>query len=76
MPRYGMTLRPPGYGGVPIGVSWHYVEAPTVRLLAQYRKPGSVEELPQGRYPHGTIETSRELTAAELSHFDIVKVEG
>ncbi len=66
MNRYRTTLRPASGGGVPEGVHWNYVEAPSMPDLAN--RP----DLPVSRYRYGVIETDRPLTEAELSHFDIV----
>ncbi len=66
MPRYRTTLRPAGFGGLPQGVGYIYVEAPP-DLVESMRWIG-----PVSRHRYGVIETDRELTAAELDHFDIV----
>jgi hypothetical protein len=64
--RCRTTLRPASFGGLPAGVGWNYVEAPAMFGLAN--RP----DLPTSRHPYGVIETDRELTPAELAHFDIV----
>lgn len=68
MARYRTTLRPASFGGVPSGIGWRYVEAPADLLL-----PGAMPaSMPRSRHRYGVIETDRELTPAELEHFDIV----
>ncbi len=67
MARYRTTLRPAGFGGLPSGVGWRYVEAPDDLLL-----PGSMPPtMPRSRHRYGVIETDRDLTPEELDHFDI-----
>lgn len=68
---YRTTLRPAGFGGLPIGVSWRYVELPRDDF---YR--GHLPLVAVSRHRYGVIETDRELTPAELRHFDIEPVEG
>jgi len=66
--RYRTTLRPAGFGGVPMGVQWHYVELPRDH-------PGHLfQDTPRGTYNFGVIETDRPLTKAEMEHFDIIAV--
>jgi len=66
MNRYRTTLRPAGFGGLPAGVGWRYVEAPTDGLCPS--------DIPPSRHRYGVIETDRALTSGELSHFDIEPV--
>jgi hypothetical protein len=63
--RYRTTLRPASGGGLPADLGWRYVEAPSGFFI---NRP----DLPTSRYLYGVIETDRELTPAELDHFDIV----
>lgn len=70
MPRYRTTLRPPGGGGIPAGVRWRYVELPPGDLDLHTR----LRQIPISRYFYGVIQTDRELTPAELRHFDIEPV--
>ncbi len=65
MNRYRTILRPAGFGGVPHGVKWDYVEAPS-----DVNRP----DLPRSAYRYGVIETDRPLTKAEMDHFDIATV--
>lgn len=63
--RYRTTLRPAGFGGMPAGVRWEYVEAPPD--LA-----GDRPDLPRSSWRYGVVSTDRALTAGEMAHFDIV----
>lgn len=63
--RYIPFLRPAGFATLPEGVKWSYVEAPLMYGL--YTRG----DLPQSRHKFGIIETDRELTAAEIDHFDL-----
>jgi hypothetical protein len=65
--RYRTTLRPAGFGGVPDGVSWEYVEWPT--MMDFHRS-----DIPTSQHLYGVIETDRELTPEELRHYDIEPV--
>jgi len=65
--RYRTTLRPASGGGMPPGVRWDYVEAPAMFGLA--KRP----DLPTSQYRYGVVCTDRELSAAERTHFDIVR---
>jgi hypothetical protein len=62
---YRTTLRPAGFGGLPQGVTYQYVETPS---------DGSVNlpSIPVSRLRYGVIKTDRPLTADEMQHFDIV----
>lgn len=67
MPRYRTTLRPAHGGGLPYGVTYRYVELPPNGSV-------SIPGLPSSRHRYGVVETDRELTPAELDHFDILEV--
>ena len=67
--RYRTTLRPAGFGGIPSGVGWQYVELPTDNLDAHL-----YPNKPVSRHRYGVIETDRPLTANELDHFSIEEV--
>ena len=64
--RYTPQLRPAGFATLPSGLSWHYVQAPTMHGL--YMR----DDLPTSRYRYGVIETDRELTAHEIFTFDLL----
>ena len=66
MNRYRTTLRPAGFGGVPEGVSWRYLEWPSMMGFGR-------ADIPTSRHRYGVIETDRPLTKAEMEHFDIVE---
>jgi len=66
MAKYRTTLRPAGFGGLPHGLSWEYVELP---------HDSQRTDLPRSAYPYGVV-SCRELTAAEIERFNLVKVEG
>jgi len=67
MNRYRTTLRPPGYGGLPEGVKWKYIEVPPD---GTHYAPN----LPVSQYTYGVVETDRRLTFSELDHYDIERV--
>ena len=64
MPRYRTTLRPAPFGGVPVGVTWRFVELPRDYTLNH-------GDLPRSQHRYGVFETDRALTPEELRHFDI-----
>ena len=66
MPKYRPLLRPAGFGSLPQGLEWTYVEAP--RYVT--RRP----DLPTSPHYHGVIEC-RDLTQDEMARFDLEKVE-
>ncbi len=68
-PRYRTTMRPAGFGGLPQGITYRYVEAPHDGL-GPYAPP-----MPTSRYRYGVIETDRELTPDEMRRFDIERAE-
>ncbi len=69
MARYRTTLRPVGDGGIPAGIGWHHVEAPAdFQFLPRFMRA----DMPRSPHRYGVIETDRDLTPAELDHFDIV----
>lgn len=68
MNRYRMMYRPAGFGTLPRGLAWHYVEAPHMHGLC-----GNAD-LPRSRHSFGVIETDRPLTANECETFEIVAV--
>lgn len=61
---YRPVFRPPGYGGLPHGVRWSFVEVP-LSLSHEHR------DLPVSRYTYGIIATDRALTEKERSTFDL-----
>jgi len=61
---YRPVFRPPGYGTLPHGVRWNYVEVP---LRLAHTRP----DLPVSAYTYGIISTERELTAQERATFDL-----
>lgn len=67
MARYALLLRPASFATLP-KVGWDYVEAPA---LIAYRRglPVSTD------YPHGVIETDRELTPEEVDRFDLKRLD-
>jgi len=70
--RYRTTLRPVAAGGLPMGVTYRYVELPWDGSI--YR--GHFPLLPVSRHRYGVVETDRALTPAELAHFDIEPIAG
>lgn len=68
--RYVMRYRPASRYTLPQGVTWGYVETPTMFGLA------NLPLLPISRHRYGVIETSRALTADEMRDFEIDPVEG
>lgn len=68
---YRTTLRPVAFGGLPMGVTYRYVELPSDGSI--YR--GHFPMLPVSRHLYGVVETDRALTAAEMVHFDIVTLD-
>jgi hypothetical protein len=68
--RYATTLRPAPGGGVPQGVRWRYLEAPQDGH-SYIGKDGAVLAVSR-THRYGVFEAERELTAAEMQHFDIV----
>ena len=73
MPRYRTTLRAAMFGGMPTDIIWHYVEWPSDYWgpidTPAGKNPGGI---PRSRHRYGVVETNRELTPAELEHFDII----
>ena len=65
---YRPLLRPAGYGTLPPGVRWEYVETPAMHGLAN--RP----ELPRSMHTYGVIVTDRALTAEERERFDLREV--
>jgi hypothetical protein len=61
--RYRTVIRPVGFGGLPHGVKWEYVEAP--------RSLTTRPDLPCSDYTYGVFTTDRPLTREELDRFDI-----
>ena len=59
-------LRPVPGGGIPPGVQWVWIERPADPMMGA--APAS-KPISSRRY--GVIETGRDLTPAELDHFDI-----
>jgi hypothetical protein len=59
---YICRLRPAGFATLP-GIDWEYVTAPA--YITQ--RP----DLPRSRHPHGTIATTRELSADEVDRFGL-----
>jgi hypothetical protein len=70
MNRYRTILRPAGFGGLPAGVGWVYVETPPGEIYDRRL----VSCVPVSRHRYGVVETDRPLTREELEHFDIVEV--
>lgn len=68
MNRYRTTLRPAGFGGLPQGVGWRYIEMPASEMSIRF------VGMPVSRHLYGVIETDRALTRQEMAHFDIVEV--
>lgn len=66
-PRYAVLLRPASTHTLP-KVGWDYVAAPAP-IAAKRGLPVSTD------YPHGIIETERALTAEEIEHFDLRRVD-
>lgn len=64
---YRPLLRPAASWTLPPGVTWEYTEVPQYITL----RP----DLPFSKHPHGVIKLSRELTKAEMQHFDLSLVE-
>ena len=67
MARYALLLRPASFATLP-RVGWDYVAAPAV---IAYRRglPVSTE------YPHGVIQTDRELTPEEVESIDLKRLD-
>ena len=63
--RYKPLLRPAGFATLPPGLTWRYVEAPTMHGLYVG------DDLPRSSHRFGIIETSRALTVDEKEHFDL-----
>lgn len=63
MPLYRPLLRPASFATLPRDLKWKYAEAPPY----VNRRP----DIPQSDFPHGVIETERELTPDEIEHFDL-----
>ena len=67
MNLYRPLLRPASWCTLPAGIEWEYVEMPFDSTMRQ--------DLPRSRFWHGIIRTSRPLTADELRHFDLEKID-
>lgn len=65
MNHYRMKYRPAGFGTLPRGVTWTYIETPAMRGLAD--RP----DLPRSRHTFGVIETDRPLTEQERADFEV-----
>ena len=65
--HYATIYRPAGFGGLPSGVGWHYVEAPFD--LAHVRT-----DIPPSKKRYGVVETSRELTDYEIATFQLERI--
>ena len=62
-------LRPVPGGGVPPGVSWTWVERP-----ADPANGAGRQDVPASRHRYGVVTLGRDLTAAELDHFDLTVI--
>lgn len=62
--RYIPRFRPAGYGTLPGGVAWEYVEWPNMMGFGR-------ADIPMSRHTYGIIATDRALTAQEMRTFDL-----
>jgi hypothetical protein len=67
MALYRPLLRPAGYGTLPSGVSWQYVEWPSMMGFGR-------ADIPTSQHRYGIIETDRTLTKDEREHFDLLEL--
>jgi hypothetical protein len=65
MARYRPLYRPAGFATLPSGLKWNFVEVP---LYYAASRP----DLPVSRHTHGVIETTRDLTEAEIFTFELL----
>lgn len=70
MKRYTMLYRPPSFATLPRGIGWTLVERPNIPCSGYERRT----DLPVSTHPFGVLVFDREVTADEVTRFELQEV--